>query len=404
VTIWEFFNYKIRSIPQFWLFTLLTTIALLKLYLLFFSEIGNNRLLLDEYTNLDYANSIKNNFSYSAPAGVAYRPPMYSIFLAAIKLLIGNKIVYYKLANILLSLGTVLFVASCFTDYRRLYSAFFIACYPPFFILYELVLAENLAIFLVAAFVKFYFIYQRKKNWPSIVAIGAIAGCIALTRPESIIFLIFALLILLRRDRRMWVALAVLFIFIQIWMLRNYTVLNRYPLISTNSANTFYLATFPESTGTSIYVDDDSTPYPTFRADLYKMKDMNEVQKYDYFIKMGWQYLREYPSVFFSLLPVRVLTLLAPESTIGQKLIRTNRFQGTESFYSLFVAAAWLWYIVLWLALALALYKHKTDFFYLAFLIGIICSVLFVIAEARYKIQIMPALVVGVFHAFDNKK
>lgn len=63
----------------------------------------------------------------------------------------------------------------------------------------------------------------------------------------------------------------------------------------------------------------------------------------------------------------------------------------------LFVSGAFFWDMILWLALGYLILKRKIDFFYLSFLAGLIFTVFFVIAEARYKMQIMPALVVGAF-------
>jgi hypothetical protein len=382
-----------------WLVTLLLSLLLLKLFIIFFTNFGSEKLVLDEYTNLQYANSIKNHFSYWSEEGLAYRPPTYSLLLVIVKILAGNKIIYYKIANVLLGLGTVYLVYASLSGKRRILAACCIACFPPFFFLYDLVLAENLAIFWVALLTKIYTGCVSKRRFLNIVAFGVVSGLLVLTRPESLPYLLVAHVVLIYRERRLVISFLCLFAIVQGWMVRNYLLFQRYPLISTNAANTFYLATFPESTGTSIYSNDDIQKYPTFRKDLRKMENMTEIERYDYYLKTGLQYLKDNPSVFLRLLPVRIGTLLAPEMVVALRLINVHRFHLSDGAFMLFVWSAILWDALFWLALGIVILKGKIDSFYLTFLVGLVLTVCFVIAEARYRIQIMPALVVAVFSA-----
>ena len=400
------FSFRPRVVLQLFshkaaLFLLLSIVLFTKSYILFFTDFGSERLVLDEYTNLDYANSIKNSFSYWSQDGMAYRPPVYSMLLVLIKVFVGNKIIYYKIANILLSLGTIILVYSSL-EKRKILAACYVACYPPFFFLYELVLAENLAIFWVALLIKLYTLLLGTKDKRLILAFGCVSGLLALTRPESIPFMLLAHMVLILRESRMAISFLCMIVVVHCWLLRNYLLFQRYPLISTNAANTFYLATFPESTGTSIYSNDDIRRYPTFGKDLEIMNKMTEIERYDYYRTMGWQYLKDDPSVFLRLLPVRVGTLLVPENTVALRLIRADRFHLSERPFVLFVWLASLWEAMVWIGLVYLIIRRRIDLFYVSFLFGLIITVFFVIAEARYKMQIMPSLVVAIISAFSR--
>jgi hypothetical protein len=392
-------------VPWLPLVFILATSGGAKLFLLFGTNVGNNILVADEYSNLDYANSILADVSYRSHEGQAYRPPVYSILLAAFKFLAGNRIIFYKLMNISLSLITIALVYFCIPPGWRFLGALAVATHPTYFFLYELVLAENLAILWVALIV---FQLSNKSSIPKmsrLILLGVFSGFLGLTRPESLGFLMpLHIWLVWTGGRKYWYSFGLLLLIVNCWLIRNYLIFDRYPLLSTNGANTFYLATFPESTGTGIYSTDDLSPFPTFARDLEVMRGMNEIDRYVYYMRKGREYLLEAPDRFIRLWPTRVRILLGPEFAVPGRLIRAGRFHLTRGQFSWYLILVTLWEFMAVVAIAIQVLRRRFEFKYLIFLLGLVGVVSLVIAEARFKIQVLPALVVGLALSLAGKK
>lgn len=392
--------------PHLLLALLLAAVGGLKLYLLFGTDMGSNLLVADEYTNLDYANSLLANLSYASHDGLAYRPPIYSILLAFIKLCFGNQIVNFKVLNIILSLLVIAVIYCSLPPKVNIIASGFLAIHPTYFLLFEMILAENLAILLVAILV--YLLTRSEAGRQPLpgISFGLVSGLLALTRPESIAYLFVLYPWLIFRNRKNTRHLAIMLTILHIWLIRNYLIFQKYPILSTNGANTFYLATFPESSGTGIYTTDDLQPYPTFAQDLEKLKTMNELGAYSFYLQKGREYLFQDPIRFLRLLPVRVRILILPEYAVPGRLIRAGRFRISRNLFASYLLVTLFVEGALWLGIIYKIIRKKLDFLYLAFAFGLFLLVCAVIAEARYKIQILPALIiaVAVTKGFNNSR
>lgn len=179
----------------------------------------------------------------------SYRPPGYPVFLSAIYLVFGYATLPIRITQALISaLTTVLIYKLAKKLFGKLegYVAAGISAIYPFFIFFSgLVLYETLLIFLLVLFITFiHQAYYKSLLWA--VFAGALAGVIAMVSPGMALLPIFmcAMFILFLRLKR-WVCvfsilLAMMFLVMAPWVVRNYKIHNELVILTTQSGYTLY--------------------------------------------------------------------------------------------------------------------------------------------------------------------
>lgn len=259
----------------------------------------------------------------------AYRPPLYPMFLAGVYFVAGHNFQAARIAQALLSILTVFFIAlwaaTLFGGAAACFATAFAAVYPPFYAFYfssSALITETLYTFLLTlAFAGLYGFLTSLKAWTAFVS-GLAWGLSILTRPISLPLLGALPVILwisgypLRQIVRYhlwaWVMAAAV---LAPWILRNYRVFHTFLATSTHGGTSFYASNHPGSDGmgTHFYGNVVMVEWEKLRE-----KGMPEPERSSYFFKKGLDFLRTHPREGLRLFVRKAFFYLEPFHTIEE--------------------------------------------------------------------------------------
>lgn len=196
----------------------------------------------------------KGMISYDGHNLAAADTPGFPLFLAGLRALFGPDLIWIYLAQVVLSVATVLLVfligRELFSARAGLAAAVLAAIYPMLFVFVATPLTEVLYTFLVTAFLALYI--KVRKGLPWALATGLVGGAAAMTRPVLAGFIcLLGLLMLVRPGRRkLGVVLLIGFgMVLTPWIIRNAIAFNEFIPLSSRGGFEFYLGNAADSTG-----------------------------------------------------------------------------------------------------------------------------------------------------------
>jgi len=247
--------------------------------------------------------------------GLAFRSPLYPIFIAGVYLIFGP---YYQSIFLVQALLGAISAILIFQSLRPL-SLFAAVIGGSLFVFHPLmlfytkqVLTESLYVFLLSLLI--YLTLQiRDGGIKSATSLGIVMGLATLCRSETLLLCIFILIglwVVAFRRGRYWrkfatvlVVLCIYLLTISPWVIRNFFVVGA-PVLSTNGGIMFYQGNSSEATGGYIAweVPDDMPN--------------NEVARSDYFFQRGIEYLRANLTTYPLLLGKKVTALWLPNDNL----------------------------------------------------------------------------------------
>lgn len=233
----------------------------------------------------------------------AYRPPFYSLFLAAIYSQTG----FYpravrQIQAALDSASAVLLFLIALLLFRRiptaLFAGFAYALFRSLIVYTRAIMTETLFVFLLLLFLWMLLLALRKRLKTLAAAAGVALGLAALTRPTVILFLPFLVVAWavydFRRLRRALKILSVAFVFMAFaiapWTIRNALVLGAFVPVSTNFGANLLIGNNPEATGRY-------TPTPK----RFALAEPTEIERDQYCREQAILFIRDNPIRFLRL-------------------------------------------------------------------------------------------------------
>jgi 4-amino-4-deoxy-L-arabinose transferase-like glycosyltransferase len=239
----------------------------------------------------------------------AFEPIGYPGFLALLYKIFGTRLIFPKLANIVLSLGIVILTyllgKKLFNRATGVLAAAFIA-FSPRNITYTSVLCTEIffTFFLLLAI---YLLLQfRDRKWSGQV-IGILCGILALTKPANLLFpgvLFFLAWLEGKSFSQAFKKTIVIGLFMALtilpWTIRNYIVFNKFIPISTNGGITLYLNNNPYAKGAwqdpFSFPNSPLAPYKNEETGFWDELAVDKLGK-----ELGTKWILENPGEFFKL-------------------------------------------------------------------------------------------------------
>lgn len=244
----------------------------------------------------------------------AYWPVGYPGFLGLVFYFFGPNVIAAELANLVLSCGIFFFTyylaRVVFADSTVGRAAVLVLTFYPNQIAYTgVVLSEMLVTFsLMLGIVLF---VRHRDNW-QLFGSALAFGVASLVKAQALLVgpILLALEMFRSRAVLRWLPAGVVVVLgvacvILPWSARNYLVLHRFVLISTNGGATFLSGNNPEAQG-------DFTPEsPLFEAAHFSVADQVDADKRAYALAVNW--IEANPRRFVELIPLKIWRLWAPD-------------------------------------------------------------------------------------------
>jgi 4-amino-4-deoxy-L-arabinose transferase-like glycosyltransferase len=253
-------------------------------------------------------------YSYEGRVSTANDTPGFPFFLAGLRLVFGPSLAAIYVAQIILSVATVLMVfflaRAYFSDQAGLCAAALAAVYPMGFIFVATPLTETLYTFLVTAFLAVFARISRGVPWA--LGAGLVGGMAVLTRPIVGGFIGIACLVLALEPKRRRLALMTLCVLLLImtpWVIRNAHVFGEFIPLSTTSGYQIYAGNAADSTGGS---DGHMSAGIDFSHPPVQPQDVSDNQWSKKLTAMGLEGYSQDPWLFFKRLPHKIWNMWRP--------------------------------------------------------------------------------------------
>ncbi|MBN2029359.1 tetratricopeptide repeat protein [bacterium] len=371
-------------------------------------------LVLDteEFDNLAI-HILNHNFTHP---DFLYVNPFYPFFLAFLYAIFGHHHLAVVLIQAILdsiSCLIIYFTASVlFNKKVALISAFIYACYGLAIFYTGLLLAPTLIIFMILTFTALFIHAEKSGQTYQYILSGISFGLVALTRPNIILFLFVLPFWFLLKDkkrqqnrRKQFQRLFLFFIGISIPLIpiavRNYFIENRFSPFSAHGGINFYLGNNPNATG--IFMSPEGISYSPVEqikssvllAEKETGQELSIHQASRYWLEKGLCYIRDNPYNALKLY-VRKFALfwrkeeipLNTNYSLCQTLIPILRFP----FFSFGLIAPFA-------LLGIILSLNKKHIFIPLFILSYMTSVIIFFVSARYRIPIVPFLIMSAIYA-----
>jgi hypothetical protein len=274
--------------------------------LFFFFLLFDLPLFDDANAYTDLALNISNHLKYENFEGLAYRPPIYPLFLSLFFFLSSN-LTFIKLAQITLSLFSILltyFLAQNISKSKKtaLMAAFLVTLSPNLSFYPSLLLSETLFVFLLLFSL---LLLQTNLN----LLASFFWTLTILTRPSTFFF--YPLWLLFKRSPSKNTLLALFFFFscLSVWTLRNYSVFKKFVPFTTNSGLNFLIGNQPEATGAYVYPSQYS-----------QLANLSEIEKNKLAIQLSLNHIKKHPFKTFFIALKKPFYLLSPFTDISTGL------------------------------------------------------------------------------------
>ncbi len=264
-------------------------------------------------------NFLKGSYLAMSPERLAYRAPLYPLFLACcLKISPGNGLLAIRIIqSIIASFSPVILFILLYHLMKplaattRIEPNLYLMIFPFFGALSfawmqgqiffsSILMTETLFIFLLLVWALLGTVYVNENRYWILCLFSLVLGLLALVRPVALIFLpilIYKTLNHIPRPewkKQIWLPLFAWIIPILPWTVRNAIVLHHFVPLTTNSGVNFYIGHNPYygyySTGNKEYI----------RKELASRYGYNEILEDRYFFNLGLAYIFENPSSLIS--------------------------------------------------------------------------------------------------------
>lgn len=326
-----------------------------------------------------------------------FRPPIYPLFLAGSYALFGRNFAVVRIIQILLSVATCLllgYIAYIITQGNRRWAIIaycFGAIYPSMIIYCVELMSETLYLFFITLACLLLLRLQEKPTGRLIILSGITLGVACLSRPSGAFFVLslglWASLVFkpFSKALRIYAALlAVFFLTLSPWMIRNYIQFHRITFVSNGGMN-FWGSNNP------LMLEKDLNKYHSWSGGIIyditripESKGINRIwtsSNYQQFEvdqrcrDLAWRYLKSHPEAIWPLLV--------------NKFIRFCHGSGISRFYieqGIIVLGG--------LGLILALWKPKEYALMFFLALSTLISILIYFADRRMRAGMAPAMVI----------
>lgn len=239
--------------------TLISSLFLRLIYVMLFdAEITP---YADPWYFIRTAEGILDGLGYRVGHLLAYQPPLYTYFIAAVFGVIGKSVsaVCFIQAFLSMIMCYAVFLISKKTISARagLIAAGLCAVYPALIHTSGQLWSETLFMFFLYIAIFCFFVSEKQSSIAWRIATGVFLGLAALTREAGIFVLIAFLIYLILNYRsltislkRFWIIALFMVLVISPWTIRNHLVFKKFVPIATNGGINFYMGNNPEATGT----------------------------------------------------------------------------------------------------------------------------------------------------------
>ncbi len=341
----------------------------------------------------DYIQIAKNFLSgkglISSPDRIAYRPPLYPLFLSGVYYLFGDGYWPIRIIQSILDALTcimVYFLSKRLLNVRTGKIASCICAIYPFFIFFTgFELTETLFIFLLV--ITFLFLVKsfQEPLYKHFIAVGILLGLSSLCRPVVVGFVPLALIgvavnLHVQEKKKLFSNLGITIIFFILtlspWIVRNFMHFREFVPFTTYSGKVLWEGNNPRATG---------GPCDYWPEDI---KKLSEIEENRYMGKLAKEVIIDDPASFIKLM--------------GRKFIRfwniVPNYSGFSSFkyriISILSEGIIIPFGILGIILSFKI-KRKMLLFYLIIISFTFFHMVF-IASIRYRIPIMPFMIIFV--------
>ncbi len=271
----------------------------------------------------------------------SFRPPLYPLFLAAVYRIFGRNLTAVRAVQAVLGAFACVISASIgdrlFGHRVAILTGVGTALHPLLIYFGAWIITDTLFIALFCLLILWALSTAERPTWGRIVVLGTLLGLATLTRPQVI--LILPLLMMwfslvaggTPKDRLVHVLLLAVFTALPLvpWTVRNYRIHDGWVFVSTQGGYTFYSANNPDAFGGHV---------PGFPPLLYGLSEIESDREY---YRRGFQWIREDPRAFLSLLPSKLLRLWSPlQVNISEAEYTVPLAPAVKVVYSLFLLLA----------------------------------------------------------------
>lgn len=357
------------------------------------------------------------------PAKPYFRAPLYYYLLGAVYKVAGPNPMAGRIAGCVGGAVTCYLVARLavllFGFGPGLLAGLIAAFYWPFIYFDTELLTVSLEVLLDVALLYLLLRAARQDSWALFLSAGVIWGLSAITRPNVLacgLGIVIWLWIAVRADgcplRRLR-ALALIALGLAVPILpvtiRNYLVGGEPVLIASNGGVNFYIGNNPQSDGTSAIVPGTRVTWEGGYIDTHRIpreelgRNLTESEVSDYWYAKAFEWIRSDPRAWLSLTLHKLRIFLCPaELPNDQPIWFFARMSGVSVLF-------WVGFpVVACLGIAgmsLLVARWRAWFLLLAFLIIYTASVVAFFVCGRYRLPVIPVLIVtaaaGVFRAIE---
>lgn len=355
-----------------------------------------------------------------------FRAPLYYYFLAIIYKLFGPNIGVARLLQCLMGSISCYFIG--LIGYRLkgfwtgMLAGIIAAFYWPFIYFDVELLTVGLEIFLDLLLLWTLFQAESKRSWTLFIVSGFFLGLSAITRPNILVFIPVILAWLIANSKtsqkRVWAFLMTVLVLIGAALpilpvtFRNYFIGGEPILISSNGGVNFYIGNNPLSDGITAAVPGTRHDFWGGYEDTHLIpqmelgRELKEAEISDYWYKKSFQWIRSEPGEWARLMFKKFLLFSTTHELPNNKPIYFfARFAPVSAIF-------WVGFsLVATLGLAALIFikqRWHTCFLLLSFMILYMCSVVLFFCPARYRLPVVPILILlasmGVSYTIEDIK
>lgn len=391
-------------------------------------------LLVDEKWHWLWAQQIVNDSFWGETA--YFRAPLYPYFLAFCYFITGGSILFSKIIQLLLSVGTLFFIFKLtqhlFNRKTAIVAGFVYALYG-LFVFYEAMFLIPVLFLLFSMWgLSRLIIYQNETALKSWLATGLIFGLATIARPNILLVVPFLMLWLFYRDkdfsglinrsRKALLLLVGVIIVIAPVTVRNYIVTGEFVLISSQGGINLYLGNNQNADGLTMLMPevalDESVSWSQFgvvtkqAAEKEAGQPLSPAEESSFWSAKAKDFILEHPGKFVNLLWRKTVYLFSGFENSDNTDIYYQRNKSV--LYSILVWNKIIYFpygLLLPLALvgAYLLRQRFKDLLPLyIFFIAYVPTIILFLVTARHRLVLIPILILltagGIIYLIDNFK
>jgi len=334
-------------------------------------------------------------------AGTAFIPPLYPLFLAAVRALLGDDVLRARLLQALLSTVSILLTHRLAERHmgrgEGRWPAWVMALSPTLIYWDGRLRSESLLILLLLGFTWLWTAPAKADVRPPLAA-GAILGLAVLGRPDCVLLLPILAACAWRRDgwrpaaRRTALLLPGMLLLLVPWAARNAAVVGVWAPVSTNAGYNFWKSFNEATDGSQIPVADGSALEGVAEADL-------DAQG----LRLGWDFIAAHPWRSLLLVPAKWGHLFGPERDLLSDIRRRHypiRLPGLDLTMAVVMNLAWAALLALGLYALIGPLRSEVKDVAVAMLLVLLLTHAVFFGDDRFHVPLVPFLCIALPEAW----